>query len=156
MTPDSGIRDQVSGGARTRRPPPARAPRPRAARRGFRFSGFTLVEVLIALVVVALALLALTRTAALQVQAFDGLRERTLASWVATNALAETRLASRFPPTGRSEGHARLADRDWRWTREVKATSDAGIRRIDIRVFASEATEPSATLSGFAGQGLSP
>ena len=38
--------------------------------------GFTLVEVLVALVVVALALIALTRTAAGQVAAFEGLRER--------------------------------------------------------------------------------
>lgn len=116
--------------------------------------GFTLIEVLIALAVVALALLALTRAAALQVRSFDGLRERTLAGWVAANALEETRLAGGFPPTGRSEGHARLGDRDWRWTREVKATSDAGIRRIDIRVFVGEEDEPSATLSGFAGQVL--
>lgn len=118
--------------------------------------GFTLIEVLIALAVVALALLALTRAASVQVQSFDALRERTFAGWVAANTLAETRLAHSFPPTGRSEGRTRLAERDWRWTREVQPTPDAGIRRIDIRVFAGEAREPSATLSGFAGGALSP
>lgn len=117
-----------------------------------RLNGFTLIEVLIALAVVALALLALVRTAGMQVQSFDGLRERTLAGWIAANALAETRLDNRFPPTGRGEGHAQFAGRDWRWTREVQATPDAGIRRIDIRVFAGNASEPSATLSGFAGE----
>ena len=56
--------------------------------------GFTLLEVLIALVVVALALLALTRTAGGQISRFDGLRERTLAGWVAANVLSETRIAT--------------------------------------------------------------
>lgn len=116
---------------------------------------FTLIEVLVALAVVALALLALSRTASVQVQAFDGLRERTLAGWVAANVLAETRLASAFPATGRSDGRVRFAGRDWRWTREVQATPEAAVRRIDVRVFRADEREPSASLSGFAGEGLS-
>jgi len=119
-----------------------------------RARGFTLIEVLIALAVIALALLALTRTASMQIRDFDALRERTLASWVAANALTETRLASPFPATGRSDGHMQLGAREWRWTREVLATQNAEIRRIDIRVFEGDSTQPSATLSGFAGTAL--
>lgn len=118
-----------------------------------RARAFTLLEVLIALAVVALALLALVRTAGVQVGAFDALRERTLAGWVAANVLAETRLASALPPTGRGDGHAQLGGRDWRWTREVKATPQAGLRRIEVQVFLDRAQQPSATLSGFAGEG---
>jgi general secretion pathway protein I len=118
-----------------------------------RAPGFTLIEVLVALAVIAVALLALTRTAGLQVQAFDGLRERTLAGWVAANVLAEARLAPVAPSTGRSDGHERLGNRDWRWTREVQPTPEPAIRRIDIRVFAGAAREPSATPVGFVGAG---
>jgi general secretion pathway protein I len=118
--------------------------------------GFTLVEVLIALAVVAIALLALTRAASVQVQSFDGLRERTLASWVAANVLAEARLASAFAPTGRSDGHMQLGGRDWRWQREVLTTPDAEIRRIDVRVYVGNAQDPSANLSGFVGTALTP
>ncbi|MEP7042220.1 MAG: type II secretion system minor pseudopilin GspI [Dokdonella sp.] len=121
-----------------------------------RARGFTLIEVLIALAVIALALLALTRTAGLQVQDFDALRERTLAGWVAADVLTDTRLANPFPATGRSDGHLQLAGRNWRWTRDVKSTQDAEIRRIDILVFAGDLQQPSASLSGFAGQSLSP
>lgn len=116
--------------------------------------GFSLIEVLIALAVVALALLALTRTASIQVQSFDALRERTLAGWVAADVLTDTRLASAFPATGRSDGRMQLAGRDWRWTRDVQATPNAEIRRIDISVFLGETHAPSATISGFAGSAL--
>ena len=111
--------------------------------------GFSLIEVLVALVVVALALLALTRTATLEVRRFDALRERTLASWVAANVLTEARLATALPPTGRSDGRTLLGGRAWRWQREVEATADAQIRRVDVRIFAEGSREPSAVLVGF-------
>jgi general secretion pathway protein I len=119
-------------------------------------SGFTLIEVLVALAVVALALLGLTRTAALQVNDFDALRERTLASWVAANVLTETRLAAALPSTGRSDGRVDFAARAWRWTRDVSATPDPQIRRVEIRVFAGDAREATASISGFAGVPVQP
>lgn len=114
-----------------------------------RARGFTLIEVLVALVVVALALLALTRTAGGQVAAFDALRERTLAGWVAANVLAETRLATPLPPTGRRDGRVRFAGREWRWTLDVQATANIDIRRLDIAVHAGDDPQPLATLTGF-------
>ena len=121
-----------------------------------RARGFTLLEVLIALAVVALALLALTRTAGGQVSNFDALRERTLAGWVAANVLSETRIATPLPPTGRRDGRLRFANRDWRWTLEVKTTDDPAMRRLDVLVFAGDAVEPSATLNGFGSEQPSP
>lgn len=111
--------------------------------------GFSLLEVLIALVVVSLALLALTRTAGGQVSSFDGLRERTLASWVAANVLSETRMATAFPPIGRRDGRTRLGNRDWRWQLEVSATDDADMRRLEVQVFAGDSQMPSSNLVGF-------
>ena len=114
-----------------------------------RRAGFSLLEVLIALVVVSLALLALTRTAGGQVSSFDGLRERTLASWVAANVLAETRIATPFPAPGTRDGRVRLGNRDWRWQLEVRATDDADMRRLEVQVFAGDAQMPSGSLVGF-------
>lgn len=121
-----------------------------------RHAGFTLLEVLIALVVVALALLALTRTAGGQVSSFDALRERTLAGWVAANVLSETRIATPFPTIGKRDGRMRMADRDWRWSLEVKATDDPQMRRLDVLVFAGDAQQPSASMSGFGSSQPSP
>lgn len=111
--------------------------------------GFTLLEVLIALVVVSLALLALTRTAGGQINSFDGLRERTLAGWVAANVLSETRIATPLPPVGKRDGRTRLGDRDWRWSLDVKATDDPEMHRLDVVVFLGDSSEPSASLTGF-------
>lgn len=121
-----------------------------------RGNGFTLLEVLIALVVVSLALLALTRTAGGQISAFDSLRERTLAGWVAANVLSETRLATPFPPTGVRDGRVSFASRDWRWRLEVKATDDRDMRRLEILVFLEDAQDPSASLTGFGSEQPSP
>ncbi len=118
--------------------------------------GFTLLEVLIALVVVSLALLALTRTAAMQISSFDGLRERTLAGWVAANVLSETRIATPLPPVGKRDGRTRLGNRDWRWSLEVKATDDPEMRRLDVIVFLVDSSEPSASLTGFGSMQPSP
>ncbi len=115
-------------------------------------AGFTLIEVLVALAVVALALVALVRAATVQVGSFDALRERTLAGWVASNVLTETRLTTSLPATGRSDGRVRLADREWHWLRDIRSTPDAGIRRVDIQVFLGNSKDPSASLTGFAAE----
>ncbi|MEP6940475.1 MAG: type II secretion system minor pseudopilin GspI [Rudaea sp.] len=132
-----------------------RAERVRRRARTPRVRGFTLLEVLIALLVLALALLALTRTAALQVQGFADLRERTLAGWLAQDVLAETRLANPLPDPGRNSGLRRFGDRDWRWEVQVQGTLVPSIRRIDVRVAPAAAPRDTvAQLSGFSGLDL--
>lgn len=122
-----------------------------------RAPGFTLIEVLVGLLVLALALLALTRTAASQVQNFGLLRERTLAGWLAEDVLTETRLASHFPATGRSDGQRQFAGRQWRWQLDVQATDVATIRRMQVRVYdAEDRNTPVAEINGFSGEELQP
>ena len=117
--------------------------------------GFTLLEGLVGLVVLALALLALTRTAALEVDAFGDLRRRTLASWLAEELLAETRLSSAFPPTGSSSGTRRFGNSEWRYDVRIQGTDVPTIHRIDVRVFTDADREQAiAQLTGFAGADL--
>jgi general secretion pathway protein I len=120
-------------------------------------AGFTLLEVLIAILVLALALTALVRLAGLEARASAQLRDTTLAQWVASNAIAETRLQDAFPGVGRREGEATLAGRRWRWQMQVQATYDPSIRRLDVQVFGADpesgvVSAAVTSLTGFAAQ----
>lgn len=112
---------------------------------------------LVGLLVLALALVGLTRTAASQVQAFGDLRERTLAGWLAADVLAETRLATQFPATGKSDGKRKFGGRDWRWQLTVEATQVPTLRRLNVRVYSANDSESAlADLTGFSGQDVQP
>jgi len=125
--------------------------------RARRPAGFTLLEVLIALAVLAIALTALVRAAGLSANDFNGLRERSLAGWIASNVITETRLTERSPEPGQREGKLRYGGRDWRWELTVQDTPQAGIRRLDARVYlGDERVSPSASLTGFSGDILRP
>ncbi len=114
--------------------------------------GFTLLEVLIALAVVALGLTALVRAASLGASALDRERQITLATWVAQNVLAQTRLRGGLPAVGRSAGEERQGPFRYHWTLTVSNTDEPGVRRADVQVYADvENREPVTTLSGFLG-----
>lgn len=124
-----------------------------------RTQGFTLLEVLVALALLALALTALVRLSGLEANSSAHLRDVTLAQWVASNAVAETRLRERFPGVGRREGEARMGTRRWRWRMQIQPTDEASIRRLDVQVFALQDevrllddADPVATLTGFVAQ----
>ena len=64
------------------------------------FSGFTLIEVLVALAILAIALSAALRATNISTDTAITLRQKTLASFVANNLLAEAVAKRIFPPAG--------------------------------------------------------
>ena len=116
--------------------------------------GFTLVEVMVALMVIAIALPALLQALYQQVDGTAYLRDKSMAQWVASNKMAETRiqLARRdLLQRGERSGVEILGDRDWYWWTRTEATEIEDFYRIQIDVAASEAREdaPLFTLVGF-------
>ncbi len=98
-------------------------------------TGFSLLEVVIALAVVSIALLALSRTGGSAPARYTDLQQRTLALWVADNAMAEIRLTEGFPQPGARFGQERMAGVDWSWQAEISQSAEPNIRRVDITVY---------------------
>jgi len=122
--------------------------------RGMRPRGFTLIEVLVALLVVALGVAALMSSMLTAANSTERLRDRAYAEWVATNRIVEVRVAQDFPTLGRSEGVVRMADRDWDWRQDVRATSIEGVVQIVVDVRPRGAEGWLLTMSGARGRNL--
>lgn len=120
-----------------------------------RARGFTLVEVMVALAIVAIALPAVLMALYQQVDDTGYLRDKTMAAMVAANKLAEMRLvigSTRTLNAGKDNGEATMADRDWYWWVETKATEQVPqYYRIEIKVALSEdpREQPLYTLTAF-------
>lgn len=109
-----------------------------------RSAGFTLIEVLVALAVIALGLTAVIKALGDYADATSYTREKTLASWIATNKLTEMSVAPAWPPLGDSEEDVEFARQKWRCTIEVSETPVTNLRRVDVSV--SLLTKPEAVI----------
>ena len=106
-----------------------------------RSRGFTLVEVMVALAIVAVAVPALLLALFQQLDGTEYLRNRSMASWVATDRMNELRLVVAKQgaiPEGEFLGEARLAERDWYWWIEWQTTEIPGFIRVDVKVSSEE------------------
>ncbi len=111
--------------------------------------GFTLVEVAIALALLAIALAAVGRASLSGVETNRGLRERTLALWVAENRVAERLGAQVWIAPGTYAGVEVQAGIEYRWLEQVSETPNPVFRRIDVSVAA--ASEPARELAAMVG-----
>lgn len=96
--------------------------------------GFTLLEVLVALVLLAVALAAIIKTASENTINTAHLRNKYFASIVASNKLAELRVAKTWPGTGFSNGRTELAKQKWQWNVQVENTPDDRLRKLTLTV----------------------
>lgn len=117
-----------------------------------REQGFTLIEVLVALAILAVALTAALRASAAATDSAAEFRQRLLAVWVAENRLAEYSFGL-WPEVGEHEGIAEQAGARYRWRESVTATTNAGLRRVDVRVYlGAEQQHALAHLVGYASR----
>ncbi|MDP5054002.1 MAG: type II secretion system minor pseudopilin GspI [Congregibacter sp.] len=125
--------------------------------RSTRVAGFTLVEVMVALAIVALAVPALLFTMDQQIDGTAYIRDRSLAQIVASNRLAELRLAlqsGRQSLGGTSAGSEEMAGREWFWRVQSQATEVPDFSRVEIQVraqrpLADDDVSPLYTLVAF-------
>lgn len=119
--------------------------------RARRAAGFTLMEMLVAVGVLAIALGAIIGNGARYADSASGLRDKTLALFVARNRMAELELSPNWPATGRANEDVEMGGVRWTWRTEVKATPDPNLRRVDVRVEkkGDKSGVAFASLSGF-------
>ena len=113
--------------------------------------GFTLIEVMVALTIVALSLTAVTASISQMIDAANTLRERTYASWIAQNRIAELRLADATPEVGNSNGDVEYANAEWTWRTIVAETGVDDLYRIDVSVSLAGRDDVIRMVTGFVG-----
>jgi general secretion pathway protein I len=96
--------------------------------------GFTLIEVMVALTIVAFSLTAVAASMSQMIDAANAMRDRTYASWIAQNKLAEMRLAGVLPDVSTTSGEVEYANTIWEWRAVVSETGIENFRRIDVSI----------------------
>jgi general secretion pathway protein I len=117
-----------------------------------RSAGFTLLEVMVALGIAALSLTAVTAAMSQMVDAASSMRERTYASWIAQNKIAEMRLSNVVPDVSEDSGEIEFAGLEWTWRSTVSETGVENLYRVDVAVSFVDSEAIIRTVTGFIGE----
>ena len=117
-----------------------------------RIRGFTLVEVMVALAIAALGLAAVAASVSQMVDAAISMQQRSYASWIAQNKIAELRLANVVPEVSSTSGQIQYAGLDWDWRAVISETGVENLYRVDVTVTQAGQDEVLRSVSGFIGE----
>lgn len=97
--------------------------------------GFTLLEVLVALVILSIAFTAIFKAISSNAKSLLYLQNKTAASWIALNIIAEIQLKLIALSENSQQSHQdAMFNRLWYWNAIVQATPNPSISRIDVSV----------------------
>lgn len=118
--------------------------------------GFTLVEVMVALTIVAFSLTAIAASMNQMIDAANTMRDRTYASWIAQNKIAELRLANITPEVSATSGEVDYANSEWSWRAVVSETGIENFYRVDVSISHAGSEYVIRTVTGFIGEPVPP
>lgn len=116
-------------------------------RQSKRQSGFTLLEVLVALGIAATALVSLYTLAGQLLKGSNALEVRQAALWCADNHLVTVALGQFAPPLGETQHPCSQLGRDYLVKQNIISTPNPLFRRIELSVYAKEASDTSERLA---------
>ena len=122
------------------------------ASKGGTCRGFTLIEVMIAMAIAALGLAAIAASVSQMIDAGTTMQQRTYASWIAHNKIAEMRLENAIPAVSESSGDTIYANREWTWRATISETDVENLFRVDVQVGLAGGDENIRTVTGFIGE----
>lgn len=111
---------------------------------------------MVALTIVAFSLTAVAASMSQMIDAANAMRDRTYASWIAQNKLAEMRLANTMPDVSTTSGVVEYASTDWNWSAVVSETGIENFRRIDVSITHIDSDYVIRTVTGFIGEPVRP
>lgn len=114
--------------------------------------GFTLLEVMVALAIAALSLGAIAAAVSQMVESATAMEQRTFASWIAQNRIAELRLANVLPEVGEDSDEVEFANRQWTWRATISETGVERLFRVDVDVSLAGSDDVIRTVTGFIGE----
>lgn len=114
--------------------------------------GFTLLEVLVAMAILSLGMIAVFSGMNQSLNVTTRLRDKTLASWIALNRIAEMQVTGEYPDAGNRHDQVEMAHMDWVYDMQISNIPQIEMRRIDITVsFVGSPDDILATVVGFIG-----
>ena len=119
-------------------------------------TGFTLIEVMVALVIVSLALAGVAASMGQMIDTANTMRDRTFASWIAQNQIAEMRLAGVIPEVGESSDEVDYANTTWVWTANVSETGVENLLKVEVSVSYAGSDDRIRQVTGFIGEPVPP
>jgi len=111
----------------------------RTSRRGL--AGFTLLEVLVALFIVTIGMTAVFMQLDQYARTAIYIRDKTLASWIASNHLTEISIQPGWPELGEQIDEVEFANRQWQLETSISETDVENLRRVDVAVSLVEAPD---------------
>ena len=121
-----------------------------------RTGAFTLVEVMVALAIIALSLTAVAAKMGRMIDTSNAMRERTYASWIAQNKIAELRLANVVPEVTATSGEVDYANTAWDWRAVVSESGIENLYRVDVSISYAGNENVIRTVTGFIGEPVPP
>ena len=96
--------------------------------------GMTLLEVMLALVILASAGLAVMQAASQSLNNQSYLQQKTFATWIASNRLAELKLEEKWPSSSWVKEEVQFSGATWYLRYQTVATSNSSFKALDIEV----------------------